>query len=182
MVALPQTVNVEEQAGQGGSNVLIPEGQYQAVAVKSEQAKTQKGGSMVVITFVITHGQHQNTEFLVRLNIVNTNQKAVEIAYKEIANIGKAIGLTHVSNTDQLHNKPLIIEVKNKKQNDWTNDKGEVIEGKEASEIKKYHSLPKGGVSQSNEFKPPEKEDQVENTEASSGITEADAPAKNPFA
>lgn len=146
MVALPQVINVEEHAGQSGNTVLIPEGQYQAVAVESEMQDTSKGGKMIVTKFVITQGQYQNTELLIRLNVVNASQKAVEIANQEIANIGKALGLTHVGNMVDVHNKPLIIEVKNKKKDDWHDKDGNLVEGKETSEIKKYLPLPSGGL------------------------------------
>jgi len=184
MVALPQNVNVEEHARQGGGNMLIPQGQYMAVAVESVLKTTSKGGQMVVMKFVVTQGEYQNTEFLRYLNIVNNTPKAVEIAYQEIANIGKAIGLGNVSDTSQLHNQPMIIEIKNKKQGDWTNNDGEIVEGKERSEIYKYLPIPAGGAVPQNAPAATQQESapaQAAQT-AQEQPDQAAAPANNPFA
>lgn len=145
MVALTKTINVGEEANSGGSNVLIPEGNYKAVIIESEMKDTSTGGQMVVFKFVITEGPQANTELVERVNIINQNPEAERIGRSQIANMGKALGLDTVSDTTQLHNKPLVIGIKNSKSNDWTNKDGELVEGKERSEIKKYMPVPASG-------------------------------------
>ncbi len=149
MALLPQTYNTADLPDTGGKTVCIPEGNYQAVIVDSEFKPTSKGdGQFLALKVVITQGQYANTEFTERLNIINPNPKAVEIAYKTLARISEAVGMTQTPNDSaHLHNKPIMIEIKNKVSDDWKNDKGETIKGKEQSEIKKYSPLPKvGGV------------------------------------
>lgn len=173
MVALPQPVDVEKQAGQGGNAVLIPQGQYQAVVVASEMKDTKTGGQMIVFTIVVTQGEYANTEFKEYCNVINNNSQTVEIAYQTIANMGKATGLANIQDSSDLHNKALMIEIKTKPAKDWINDKGETVAGKEMSEIKKYLPIPKGGVPAQTAAAPVEAQPEVQ----------AEQPAAaNPFA
>lgn len=174
MVALPRVVDVEKEAGQGGESVLIDDGRYPAIILSSEEKMTKSGGSMVVFTYVITSGKYQNTEFTDRVNIKNSNPKAVEIGLQRIANVGKSVGLSHVNDTVELHNKPLIIDVKAKKQNDWVNDEGETVEGAMKSEIKKI--LPASASTSTNQMMQADPQPQQQQQESVA------APQSNPFA
>jgi hypothetical protein len=144
MVALPQNINVEEHAYQGSGIPFIDEGQYQAVAVTSEMKKTANGQA-IVFKIIISQGEYAGTEFNEYANIINSNDVAVKAGYSLIANIGKALGLSDISDTNQLHNKPFFIEIKNVKQDDWFDKEGKKVEGKMASKIKKYLSVPTSG-------------------------------------
>jgi hypothetical protein len=154
MVALPQTFNTADLPDTGGGVVLIPQGQYQAVIVNSEMKETSnKSGQYLALKVVITSGQYANTEFVERLNIVNTNAQAVEIAYKTLARISEAVGLTQTpSDSMQLHNKPLMIEIATEAGKPWTDKDGIQREGKDKSVIKKYLKLPAAGVATSTPF------------------------------
>jgi len=170
MVALPQAVDVEKQAGQGGSVPFIPQGKYPAVIVASELKRTSKGGQMIVFTIVITQGDYANTEFKQYVNIVNKNPDAEKIGYQTIANMGKAINIANIKDTNELHNKPMVIEVKTKPAEDWINDKGETVAGKESSEIKKYFPIPANGAAET-----------ASDTGKQTDTVDA-TPASNPFA
>lgn len=148
MAQLPQTFNTADLPDTGGGSVNIPEGQYQAVIIESEFKPTKdNNGQYLQLKIVLTQGQYANTEFIERLNIINQNQQAVEIAYKTLARISEAVGMTQTpSDSVQLHNKPFLIEVKNVLQKDWTNKEGVVVKGTERSEIKKYLPMPKVGI------------------------------------
>lgn len=148
MVALPQVYNVADLPDTGGSSVLIPEGSYQAVILNSELKSNSKNtGSFLALTIVITQGQYANTELIERLNIIHSKEDTRQIAYKTLARISESLGMaTTPQDSSELHNKPLVIEIKNKKSNDWVNDKGETVEGREQSEIKKYKALPATGI------------------------------------
>jgi len=178
MVALPEVKNVADYPEGGSGNVLIPQGQYQALIVGSEFKDTKdKQGKYLALTVVITQGEHANTEFIERLNLVNKNQTAVDIAYKTLASISRALGMEKTpADSVALHNNPIMIEVKNKKSADWTNNDGETVEGKEQSEIKKYLKIPSSGVpdnkpTTSEPTNPPEAK-----------AAEVTAPSANPFA
>ena len=135
MVALPRVINVEEEAG-GNSLPLIPSGQYQALIMNSELKPTKAGGQMVVFYIFITHGEYAHTEFKEYVNIINKSEEAVRIGCQTIANIGKAIGISSVSTTEQLHNKPLMIEVGVENGKEWIDKDGVVRDGKDKSVLK----------------------------------------------
>jgi hypothetical protein len=149
MAQLPQQFNTADLPDTGGKTVNIPAGKYQAVILASDYKDTRdKAGKFLELKIVLTQGEFRDTEFIERLNIINNNPKAVEIAYKTLARISEAVNMTMTPrDSTELHNKPFLLEVKTIMGDDWTNDKGEVVKGKEKSEIKAYHKLPPvGGV------------------------------------
>jgi hypothetical protein len=143
MVQIPQTYNVDDIAGGTGGLPLIPDGLYKAVIIDSELKATKAGtGQYLALKIVLTEGQYANTEFTERLNIINPNTVAVEIAYKTLANICKALGMAQTpQDSTQIHNKPFLLETKTKKGEPWTDDKGELREGNDSSEIKGYKPI-----------------------------------------
>jgi hypothetical protein len=147
MVALPQQYNTADLPDSGGVT-LIPEGQYQAVIVNSELKTTSSGnGQFLALTVVITQGEYKETEFIERLNIINPSTQAQEIAYKTLARISEALGMTQTpADSAELHNKPLMIGVKTQKGKPWKDRDGIEREGSDKSEIKKYLPIPAVGT------------------------------------
>lgn len=145
MVALPQVFKTTDLPDTGGGNVHIPEGQYTAIIVNSEFKPTKdQTGQMLVLKVVVTQGQFANTEFNERLNLVNKSADAVNIAYKTLARISEAVGMsTTPSDSTQLHNKPFLIEVATEAGKPKENDQSSKWPDK--SVIKKYHPLPAVG-------------------------------------
>lgn len=90
----------------------VPPGSYTAMIVESEIKTTNAGGEMIVLEIDIQEGEHAGRKIFERLNIKNENQKAVDIAYRTLAEIGKALGKTTIKDTQELHNKRLTINVK----------------------------------------------------------------------
>lgn len=188
MVALPQQFNTVDLPDTGGTVPLITPGQYPAVIVKSELLPTKnKQGSFLALTNVITQGPFQGTEFVERLNIINQNAQAVEIAYKTLARISEAVGMTQTPrDSNELHNKPFIIEVTTEPGEPYVGNDGQTKQGKDKSIIKKYLPLPKTGVAPVASvgqpvpfsFPPPV---QQQNPAAFSPMVTA-TPAGNPFA
>lgn len=150
MVGIPQTFKVTDPAVAGGSsnNVLIPEGNYKAIIISSTMKNTNDNtGQFLALEVAIVDGDYRDTIFTERLNLINNSPKAVEIAYKTLARISEALGIAETpSDSNQLHNQPLLIEVKTKAGEPWTNNQGEKVAGKDKSEIKGYKPLPKIGV------------------------------------
>ena len=157
MVALPQVYNVADLPDTGGNTVLIPAGQYQAVIVDSGYKETsKKDGQYLWLKVIITQGQYAHTEFTERLNVINPNNTAMEIAYKTLARISEAVGLiTTPQDSVQLHNKPLMIEVATEAAEKWTDKNGQVRDGKDKSFIKKWHALPATGGATATPFGTP---------------------------
>ena len=140
--------DVIKNTGQGGKTVLIPDGKYTGVIVKSELTQTSKGGTMLVVTAVITQGEHRDTEFVDRLNLVNGNETAVKIGYGTLAKIAKAVGLATIpSDSNQLHNKPLQLVIETEKGTSYKDKMtGEERTGRDKSVIGGYEPLPQVGV------------------------------------
>lgn len=147
MVMLPQTYNCADLPDTGGV-VKIPDGQYKAVIIDSELKTTSNGnGKFLALKIVITDGQFQDTEFTERLNIINPNTIAVEMAFRTLARISEAVGMTQTpQDSATLHNKPLIIVVGTEAGKDWKDNDGIMHTGQDKSVIKKYLPLPQVGI------------------------------------
>ena len=147
MALLPQTYNCADLPDTGGV-VKIPDGQYKAVIIDSELKTTSTGnGQFLALKIVITEGQFQDTEFTERLNIINPNSKAVEIAFKTLARISEALGMAQTpQDSAVLHNKPLIIVVGTEAGQDYKDKEGVTHTGQDKSVIKKYLPLPQVGI------------------------------------
>lgn len=148
MVALPQVYNTTDLPDTGGSMPLIPPGQYPAVIVDSGMKETSnRQGQFLWLKLIITAGQYANTEFTERLNIINQNNTAVEIAYKTLARISEAVGMTQTpGDSMQLHNRSLIIDVSTEAGKAYTDNNGQQKMGSDKSIIKKYLPVPGMGA------------------------------------
>lgn len=141
------TAEIVANAGSGGLP-LIPPGDYVGVFLKSEMKETSTGGQMLVLTGVITQGEHRDTEFTERLNIINSNPIATKIAYETLAKISKAVGLVKIPTDSQaLHNKPMIWKIKTEAGKPYQ-DKvtGETKQGSAKSILSGYDALPAGAL------------------------------------
>jgi hypothetical protein len=144
MVALPQTFKTSDLP-QSESMPLLPEGQYQAVIVESglEDVSAKNGNKYLWLKVIITQGQYAGTEFKERLNIINHNQQAVHIAYRTLARISEAVGMTETpKDSSVLHNKPFFIELKTEAGTPWKDKDGVERQGKDKSVINKYLAAP----------------------------------------
>lgn len=110
----------------------VPAGDYRACIVASEiNPNSKKTGRFVEFTFQILDGQFQNRKLWTRLNLWNPSQEAVKIAQGDLSAIGRAVGVLQITDTSQLHNKPLTIGVKVVKD-DKGNNKNEISSYKPA--------------------------------------------------
>jgi len=97
----------------------IPAGKYLAIISDSEMKPTKSGnGSYLELSFQIIEGEHQNRLLWARLNLDNPNQTAVQIARSELSSICRAVGLMTPRDSAELHNLPMVINVKCKKRDD----------------------------------------------------------------
>jgi hypothetical protein len=92
---------------------ILPPGKYLVHIVESEMKATKDGGGQYLqIVFAVLDGQYANKKVYDRLNLINANATAVEIANRALADICLATGTGPVSDSEQLHWKPLTITVK----------------------------------------------------------------------
>lgn len=94
----------------------IPAGKYPAVIVESNMKPTKNGnGQYLELTFEIIDGDFKGRKVWARLNLENQNSTAVQIARSELSAICRAVGVMQPQDSIELHNLPLIITVRCKK-------------------------------------------------------------------
>ncbi|NRA38574.1 MAG: DUF669 domain-containing protein [Planctomycetes bacterium] len=118
--------NATQHEPQNGEFDALPAGEYQACIVSSEIKDTKKrDGRYLELTIEIIDGQSKGRMVWERLNIQNPNADAVAIANGRLSAICHALAVMEISDSAQLHNKPMIIKVKKVKRADngeWSNE------------------------------------------------------------
>lgn len=94
------------------SRELLPAGKYTVQIVASEFKQTSTGGEMLVLELDILDGPHQGRKMWDRLNLVNNNPKAVEIAEETLRDICLAMGRIGCDDSEELHFQPITATVK----------------------------------------------------------------------
>lgn len=116
-----------------GEYTPVPAGSYRAAIIRSEFKDTKNGqGKYLELVFEILEGPCANRLLTSRLNLINSNAQAVEIARKELSTICHATGKMKVRDSAELHDIPLIISVAIKKRAD---------NGEPTNEISGYRSV-----------------------------------------
>jgi hypothetical protein len=92
---------------------VIPAGEYVAAIVASEmRPNNARTGEYLWLELQILEGPYNGRKLWDRLNLNNPNPKAVEIAQASLSAICHAVGVMNVSDSVQLHDKPLLVKVK----------------------------------------------------------------------
>ena len=96
----------------------IPAGEYQAIIADSKMKSTKAGdGQYLELKLQVLNGKYQNRTLFDRLNLHNKNSQAVEIAKGTLSAICRAVGVIKPDDSAELHNKPMMITVKVKEDN-----------------------------------------------------------------
>lgn len=91
---------------------VLPKGKYLCMAIDSKIKPTKSGtGEYLEITFEVIDGQGKGRKIWERLNIRNSNKKAEEISQRQLSALCRSIGVMNLSDTDQLHNIPVVLDV-----------------------------------------------------------------------
>lgn len=92
---------------------VLPPGDYRVSIIKSEMRDTKNGaGKYLWLDMIILEGPHQNQHVFDRLNLVNPNEKAVQIAYETLSSICRAVGVLNTDDAEDLHNRTMVAQVK----------------------------------------------------------------------
>ena len=92
---------------------MLPPGSYLGQIVESEMQLTKAGnGQYLRLVFEVLEGQYARRRIFDQLNLVNSNQRTVEIAQRQLSAICHAVGQMQVTDSEQLHLKPLVITLK----------------------------------------------------------------------
>jgi hypothetical protein len=115
----------------------IPAGVYPAQIVDSEMKPLKSGnGNGLSLQFEILGNQHAGRRIFANLNIHHSNKEAERIAQEQLSAICHAVGVRVVQDSSQLHNKPLNVRVKIRKQDGY----------EDRNEISGYEALPGGAA------------------------------------
>lgn len=92
---------------------ILPAGKYEVQIVRSEMKSTKdSNGSYLWLEMAVLSGNCEGQKIFDRLNLINHNQQAVEIAERTLSAICHAIGVMNVDDSEKLHYKPMIVDVR----------------------------------------------------------------------
>ena len=117
----------------------LPAGKYKCVAIESDFKDTKDGGGKYLqFCFEVVEGEHKGRRVWDRLNLVNSNSTAVDIARRTLSAICHAVGVMQPKDSSQLHNIPMTVKVACKEYN-----------GNVTNEVKGYEKLATASVAKS---------------------------------
>lgn len=92
---------------------VLPPGKYKVQITDSDMRPTKTGdGQYLWLEMEILEGEFQSRKLWDRLNLVNPNQQAVEIAQRQLSALCHATGKLHVTDSEALHFVPVIATVR----------------------------------------------------------------------
>lgn len=112
MADLGMTFDVNEMPQSTNNFEPLPAGWYTATISKADKRDTKNGtGEYISMRFDVSGPTHQGRVVFTNLNTKNANPKAEEIGLQQLGSIMRAIGVSRVTNTDQLIGGSLSIKV-----------------------------------------------------------------------
>ncbi len=121
---------------------VIPPGWYKAIIEASDVKPTKKASEaqqygtegandrLLAMTFKVIEGSFDGALIFNNLNLVNSNPVAQEIAQKDFSAICHAVGKLKVKDSNELHNRPMMIKVDVEKKEGY--NARNIIKGYEA--------------------------------------------------
>lgn len=92
---------------------VIPAEKYPAIIETSEYISTKaKTGMMLKLTYQIIDGVQKGRKIFEQLNLENPSKQAEQIARKSLNSICKACQIIDLKDSSQLHNIPMLIDVR----------------------------------------------------------------------
>ena len=118
----------------------VPNGDYPVVITDSEMKTTNDGtGQYLQLTLEIIEGHYKGRKVWDRLNLVNKNTTAVEIAQRALSQICHAVQVLKVDDSAQLHGKPLVAKLAVRPASGGYD---------ESNDVKEYKAMPGAQVQQ----------------------------------
>lgn len=115
-------IDVENEAQEAANYDALPDGDYVAILTASEMKETKAGnGQYLSVTAEIIDGDHKGRKVWDNLNVVNPSAVAEKIGRAQLAALCKAVGVDNPQDSEELHNKPLVIAVRKDKQDKTRN-------------------------------------------------------------
>lgn len=111
----------------------LPAGVYSVVATDSEVKPTKNGsGQVAQFTMQVVEGEHTGRKIFARFNIANQNPEAERIGQSQFSAFCHAAGVLQVSDTAQLHGRPVRAKVKIRKDPSGQYEDSNEVSGFEA--------------------------------------------------
>ena len=90
----------------------LPRGNYPVIITASELADNKNlTGVNLTLKFNVQSGMYQNRVLFENLCVQHKNETAQKIAQTKLKRICEALGITKLIDTNELHNKPLIVGI-----------------------------------------------------------------------
>lgn len=121
-----------------GDYTPVPPGDY-VVQIESSDIKDAKtpGNRFIELELVIIEGPEAGRKLTDRLNLWNSNQKAVDIAQRSMNALCVAVGKLAIGDTNELHGIPMIAVVKVDPPKPYFKD-GQEYPGSPSNSIRTY--------------------------------------------
>lgn len=117
---------VADEMPSGGSYEVLPAGWYTATINDVQVKQTKSGtGRYMAIRYDITGPTHQGRVVYSNVNFENANPKAEEIGRQQLRSLMEAVGLTRLTDSDQLIGHSVKIKLKIEKDEQY-GDKNQV--------------------------------------------------------
>jgi hypothetical protein len=98
---------------QPASRTLLPAGSYVGHIVHTEFRPTKNGlGKYLLVELEVLDGEYAGRRLYDRINLVNPNPTAQQIAEQTLAAICHAVGKVQVISSEELHHIPLTVEIR----------------------------------------------------------------------
>jgi hypothetical protein len=100
---------------------VLPKGKYNVIVSDTEMKQTKSGdGWYLEVEYTVLDGEYEKRRVWSRHNISNPNAKAEQIARQELSAICHSVGMLKITDSVELHDRPLMIElgIEKNKQND----------------------------------------------------------------
>jgi hypothetical protein len=95
---------------------LLPAGWYTAQVTESEIVRLNSGnGSALKLTIEVLQDGYRGRKVWARLNVQHSNPKAEQIAQQQLRELCDSIGVVRMQDTVELHNKPVSVKLKIRK-------------------------------------------------------------------
>jgi len=91
---------------------VLPRGKYDVIVAASDVKETKAGtGTFLEVEYHIIDGEHEGRRYWERFNVTNPNADAERIGRSQLAALCGAVGIVKLSDSAELHDKPLVIEL-----------------------------------------------------------------------
>ena len=103
----------------------IPAGRYLAV-INDSDMRASAGGQYLQLEFEIIEGDYTGRKLWSRLNLIHTTPNAVKFARADLSAICRAVNVMKLTDSTQLHNLPMVVVVKLKKDKETGEMRNEI--------------------------------------------------------